>query len=64
MLYKQTKPLRNLEEQSFKSNERIDRRNFDVPAFVAANGLELVGANYFLVRGLNTLLSLPSLGYD
>ncbi|KAM0749911.1 PEBP-like protein [Meredithblackwellia eburnea MCA 4105] len=46
-LYKQSAPLTPFEE-NFKSNERIDRRNFDVAAFVARNNLELVGVNYFL----------------
>lgn len=36
-----------------KSNERIDRRNFDVAAFVKDNDLVLVGANYFLCANPN-----------
>lgn len=50
LLYRQTQPLLPLEEQSVvKSNERVDRRNFDVAAYVKENQLELVGANFFLV---------------
>lgn len=49
LLYRQTQPLLPLEEQSVvKSNERVDRRNFDVAAYVKENQLELVGANFFL----------------
>ncbi|KAK4702716.1 hypothetical protein P7C70_g3509, partial [Phenoliferia sp. Uapishka_3] len=48
LLYKQKAALKSMEEQPFKSNERIDRRNFDVAAFVEKNELELVGANFFM----------------
>lgn len=53
LLYNQSKPLLPIEEQiAVKSNERIDRRKFNVAAFVEQNGLELVGANFFLVSPL------------
>ena len=49
LLYKESKPLLPIESQStIKSNERIDRRNFDCATFVKENGLTLVGANFFI----------------
>ncbi|KAM0786850.1 hypothetical protein ACM66B_002277 [Microbotryomycetes sp. NB124-2] len=50
-LYKESEPLKPLSEQStIKSNERPDRRKFDVAAFAKDNNLELVGFNFFLPR--------------
>lgn len=37
-------------QATLKSNERIDRRNFDAAAFAKDNALELVGVNFFMVR--------------
>ncbi|KAL8292419.1 hypothetical protein RQP46_001031 [Phenoliferia psychrophenolica] len=49
LLYKQSGPLKPLAEQPhLKSNERIDRRNFNAKGFAESNGLELVGANFFM----------------
>lgn len=71
-LYKQTKPLLPMSEQStLAGNERPHRRRFDVAGFAKENGLELVGFNYFLVcskalsqtraRLLTCLLNFPGL---
>jgi hypothetical protein len=50
-LYKQSAPLKPMDAQAtLKSNERIDRRNFDAAAFAKDNALELVGVNFFMVR--------------
>ncbi|KAK4057420.1 carboxypeptidase Y inhibitor [Microbotryomycetes sp. JL221] len=50
-LYKQPRPLKPLEEQAtIKSNERPDRRKFDVASFATDNELELVGFNFFLCQ--------------
>ncbi|KAK4052754.1 carboxypeptidase Y inhibitor [Microbotryomycetes sp. JL201] len=53
-LYKQNGgPLKPLSEQStIKSNERPDRRKFDVATFAKENDLELVGFNYFLCKNV------------
>ncbi|KAI5475461.1 hypothetical protein MNV49_001352 [Pseudohyphozyma bogoriensis] len=47
LLYKQTKALLPMGQAGIKSNERPDRRNFDVKRYADENGLELVGANFF-----------------
>ena len=55
-LYKQPAPLKPIEQQStIKSNERPDRRKFDVAKFASDNNLELVGFNFFLVSRMNLL---------
>lgn len=40
-------------QKSPKSNERIDRRNFDCPTFVQDNGLVLVGVQFFMSANAN-----------